>query len=428
MYRKFTADDLFNGHRLLGSGQVLITTPEGRVVDIQPLAGAGEDIQVLKGILTPGFINAHCHLELSHLQGLIPEKTGLVDFVLQLMRGRGSDSERIQSAIAAAEAAMYQAGIVAVGDICNTADTLPQKQLLKLRYHNFIEASGFVPAGAAARFSNMLQLYRQFKTVLPASSLVPHAPYSVCQPLLAMINELGCSVTTFHNQEVPAENEFFQYGTGDLLRLYDELNIDLSFYQPPGTRSLPAFLPGLNRFESLILVHNVSTNNADLASLEGIVNHQSPIVNEGDSFNIQHSTFNIPGSSRHRPTVNHQPSTINRQLISLCLCPNANRYISGLLPDVPMLQQSGLNIVLGTDSLASNHQLSILEEMKTLQRHFPALGVDQLLQWATLNGALALQMDQELGSFEPGKAPGVVLISGMEGERFSDASVVKRLL
>ena len=410
-------------------------------MEVVPLAEAGDDIQTFPGILTPGFINAHCHLELSHLKGLIPEKTGLVDFVLQLMRGRGSDPERIGAAIAAAEDAMYQAGIVSVGDICNTADTLPQKQLLKLRYHNFIEASGFVPAGAAVRFSSMLQLYQQFKKVLPASSLVPHAPYSVCQPLLAMINELGCSVTTFHNQEVPAENEFFQYGTGELLRLYQELKIDLSFYQPPGSRSLPAFLPGLNRFQSLILVHNVCTAGDELALLESIGNcqqqdggwrlavgrnagtesHESGIVNEGQTFNLQPSTFNIPDSSR-------QPPTANRQLISLCLCPNANLYISGVLPDLPLLQQSGLNLVLGTDSLASNHQLSILEEMKTLQHHFQALTAEQLLQWATLNGARALQMDQELGSFEAGKQPGVLLISGIQNGCFTEASGVVRIV
>ena len=408
MYRKFSADYIFNGQHLLDPGNVLITTSEGRVVDVVPLPEAGDGIQVLNGLLCPGFINAHCHLELSHLKGKIPEQTGLVDFILPLMRDRGADRVLIQSAIADAEATMLEAGIVAVGDICNTADTLSRKRAGKLRYHNFLEASGFVPAGAAARFNSMLQLYHQFRELQPATSLVPHAPYSVCQALLEMIDELACPVTTFHNQEVPAENEFFQTGTGELLRLYRELNIDISFFHPPGIRSLAAFLPSLSRFESLILVHNVCTGREELEGLANGVD-QSLIVNDKSSLNFEQSSFNT-------------------SLISLCLCPNANLYISGLLPDIPLLLQSGLNIVLGTDSLASNHQLSVLEEMKTLQRHFPALETARLLQWATINGARALQMDSQLGSFETGKQPGVVLISNIADGCFTPLSDAERVL
>jgi aminodeoxyfutalosine deaminase len=88
----------------------------------------------------------------------------------------------------------------------------------------------------------------------------------------------------------------------------------------------------------------------------------------------------------------------------------------------------GCRIVVGTDSLASNHQLSILEELKTLQRQFPLLPTASLLQWATVNGAQALQLDTVLGSFSTSKQPGVLLIAGMEGGRFSDGARVKRLL
>ncbi len=402
LYTRIRADYLFTGHELLGSDQALVLGPDGRVQAVIPASEAGEELQTFSGLLCPGFINAHCHLELSHLQGIIPEKTGLVDFVLQLMRQRFQDPARIREAISRAEAAMREAGIVAVGDICNTADTLPQKATGQMRYHNFVEASGFVPAGAAARFAAALALYRQFAEQFPASSLVPHAPYSVCQPLLGMINELAHPVITFHNQEVPAENEFFTSGTGDMLRLYRELGIDLSGFQPPGTRSLPAFLPALNRFESLILVHNVCTAQQDLALIEQLGNRE--------------------------PETRHEASASSHPLISLCLCPNANRYISGALPDLPLLMQSGQHLVLGTDSLASNHQLSILEEMKTLQRHFPEIPTATLLTWATLNGARALQADGELGSFEAGKQPGVLLIRNLVAGRFSEDSQVVRLV
>ncbi len=109
-----------------------------------------------------------------------------------------------------------------------------------------------------------------------------------------------------------------------------------------------------------------------------------------------------------------------------CLCPNANLYISGQLPDPELLIKHDCRIVIGTDSLASNHQLSILEELKTLQRLFPRLAAASLLQWATANGAQALQLDKLLGSFSPGKQPGVLLIGGMESRWRKDGSAMER--
>jgi cytosine/adenosine deaminase-related metal-dependent hydrolase len=81
----------------------------------------------------------------------------------------------------------------------------------------------------------------------------------------------------------------------------------------------------------------------------------------------------------------------------LCLCPNANLYISNKLPDMEALIPHSEALVLGTDSLASNHQLSIWEEIKVLKKHFPALKTSQLLQWGTLNGAKALRIDHQMG-------------------------------
>ena len=93
-----------------------------------------------------------------------------------------------------------------------------------------------------------------------------------------------------------------------------------------------------------------------------------------------------------------------------------------------MLVQQDCNIVLGTDSLASNDQLSILEEMKTLQKNFPDIALTEMLQWATINGARALQMDDQLGSFEKGKKPGIVLVEGLDNTALSKISTAKRIL
>jgi cytosine/adenosine deaminase-related metal-dependent hydrolase len=91
------------------------------------------------------------------------------------------------------------------------------------------------------------------------------------------------------------------------------------------------------------------------------------------------------------------------------------------MPDIDLLMKHDCDIVLGTDSLASNHQLSILEEIKTIHQQFPHIGTETMLRWATSNGARALQMGSFLGSFEKGKKPGVVLIN-------KDSLSAKRLI
>ncbi len=376
----------------MGAGNALITDEYGQVIDIVPVAEAGDSIEHFNGILSPGFINAHCHLELSHMKGRIPEKTGLVDFVFKVMAERHFTEAEILTAIEAAEKEMLQNGIVAVGDICNNAFTLAQKSKQQLRYYNFIETSGFPPSAAAARFERSVGVYQQFAALFPQSSLVPHAPYSVSPGLFALINaQAAQKVLSIHNQETEAENEFFQNGGGDFSRLYNALGIDISFFKPSGKSSLQSFLPYLTNQRTLILVHNVCTTKEDVEFLQ-------------------------------RSTINGQRSTF------FCLCPNANQYITGSLPDVDLLMSQQCDIVLGTDSLASNHQLNILEEMKTLQQHFPHITTATLLQWATINGARALQMDNELGSFEKGKRPGIVLIENTAHNNLCGDSVAQRIL
>src|SRR5690606_6759429 len=141
----------------------------------------------------------------------------------------------------------------------------------------------------------------------------------------------------------------------------------------------------------LILVHNTRTQKSDLEALK-----------------------------KNRPMKNTY----------FALCPNSNSYIENQLPPVSLFRNEKLTICLGTDSLASNHQLSILAEMMTLQINFPELKLDELLTWATLNGAKALQIDTNFGSFELGKNPGVNLITGIDFKtmKLTDSSRVKRLV
>ncbi|HEY6900793.1 MAG TPA: amidohydrolase family protein, partial [Puia sp.] len=288
-------------------------------------------------------------------------------FLAAVIKRRGAASGED---MARAEQEMLDNGIVAVGDICNTADSLPVKTGGRLYYHNFIETMGFLESGAPVRFAQGVEVFRAFAEAyslpIEANSIVPHAPYSVSPALFRLVaNFPGNHILTIHNQESEAENEWYLSGTGDFLRLYDQLGLDVSFFRGAGRRSLAGYASHFYRNQTLILVHNVATAAADL-----------PVDTAARLF--------------------------------FCLCPNANLYISGQLPDVRLLMKN--DVVLGTDSLASNHQLSIWEEIRTLRAAFPELELATLLSWATINGARALQLDGMLGSFEKGKQPGVVLI------------------
>ena len=393
LYRKFSADKIFNGYQFLQQ-QVLITDAAGVIVDIIDEKESGDDVEKLNGILCPGFINAHCHLELSHMKGHIPKNTGLVDFVLKVVNERHFAEHDILEAIEDAEDEMLQNGIVAVGDICNNTLTIAQKNKERLQYHNFIEASSFIPAFAKDRFDKSLTILEEYRTTLnkQGSTITPHAPYSVSPQMFAMINAFpNNNLLTIHNQETAAENEFFENGTGDFLRLYQQMGIDISFFKPTGKTSLQTWLPYFTKAQSIILVHNVCTSEEDLE----FIKLQTP--------NSKLQTFP-------------------------CLCPNANLYISNMLPDVKMLMQYTDNIVLGTDSLASNDQLSILAEMKTLQQNCKDLDLETLLKWSTINGARALQLDKRLGSFEKGKQPGIILLEEVDNLNINKNSLAKRIL
>src|SRR5450432_50164 len=185
-YRKFKADYLFDGFKMLSGEQVLVCEKNGTIEAILDEKEAGGDIEILSGILSPGFVNCHCHLELSHLKGLIPEKQGLVDFVFSVVRERFVSEEIIRAAMAAAESEMRTGGIVAVGDICNTGDTLELKSGNRLAYYHFIELAGWLPELAIPRFENGKKLYHLFKEICRDEkhvSLNPHAPYSVSENL-----------------------------------------------------------------------------------------------------------------------------------------------------------------------------------------------------------------------------------------------------
>ena len=374
MYRKLRATRIFNGYQYLPEDSVLLVDENGVIIDIVPTSEAGSDIEFFEGTLSPGFINCHCHLELSHLKGKVEKNTGLIEFLGKIMLERNASEIDILSAISSAEKEMLQNGIVAVGDICNNINTIPQKTKQQLYYHNFIEVAGFPVEIANARFEKILEVYHQFKKQFPNTSIVPHAPYSVSTALLQKIveyeeNNLIC----IHNQETIEETILYQKKSGGFADFYSRFNISMDSFAPKGKSSLQDILPQFKINQPLILVHNVFTEQADVEYAQSFY---------GDLMSN----------------------------LYFCLCPNANLYISNCLPDVEMLFNNNCNFVIGTDSLASNDQLCIYNEINLLKKYFPFIPMQQLLQWATINGAQALQVDDKFGSFEKGKTPGVLLL------------------
>ncbi len=349
---------------------------------------ANKSVLRLKGVLVPGFVNAHCHLELSHMAGLIPKYEGLVSFIKQVVQHRKQGIESQMEAMHEADERMRNNGIVAVGDISNTALSKEIKFSSLLYYHTFAEVLGFDPARADMVFEAGVGLYEQFKP-LPVS-LAPHAPYSVSQRLHALIGSFAGNKgrpVTIHHQETEDENRFFMNKSGGFVSFYQSIKADIDFFEAPGTPSTPTFLPFYDGDVNLLLVHNSYSTASDIEYLKGA-----------------------------------------GKRINICFCPNANLYIENRLPDVNLFLDQGFNLTLGTDSLASNDELSILSEMKTLCSAFPFLQLPEVLKWATLNGARFLGIEQRYGSLETGKSPGLNLLTNMEGLALTSNTEVKRIV
>jgi aminodeoxyfutalosine deaminase len=335
-----------------------------------------DKIEYFEGALTPGFINAHCHLELSYLKDKISTKTGLDAFIKQVELNKSNDSELIENAAYLADAHMHENGIVAVGDICNTAHTIPVKKESKIYYHNFIETYAFDPNKAKHAFDKTSLIQQQFSKHELKASISPHAPYSVSYPLMDLINEdlmhsKNKSILTIHNQESEAENDFFQYKTGPLIERLKHFGVATDHFQATGKNSLPSVISHFNAKHQFILVHNTVSQASDIQWMEDYAEN-----------------------------------------VYWCFCPKANLYIENKLPAFELFDQAKSPLVIGTDSLASNNALNILEEIRTIQLHYGNFELKILIEAACINGAKALNIEEKFGSIEQGKQPGINEISG----------------
>ncbi|HMO40352.1 MAG TPA: amidohydrolase family protein [Saprospiraceae bacterium] len=390
--KKFSADIVFPVSAAPVREGVVITDDQGKIIQIDrrdqhDLA----TVDVRRGVIVPGFVNTHCHLELSHMKGKADTGTGLLPFLKTVVNFRDIPMEEILDAIERADREMYEAGIVAVGDISNKPDTAAQKNRSKIRYYTFVEMFDFLQDSWTEKSFNDYQAVYESQSTAQGNrkSVVPHAPYTVTEGLFRRIRALNDDEATvsIHNQETPHEDAFFLNKTGDFLEFYKTFGFPIEHFQPTGSTSIHYALAHLNPRNRNLFVHNTMTTPPDIQAAQA-------------------------WSDR----------------VYWATCANANLYIENRLPLYQHFIDNKARMTIGTDSLTSNWQLSVLEEIKTIARYQSYVPFETLLRWATLNGAEALGFEADFGSIEVGKTPGLNLLNLDTGLQLKADTQVQRLI
>ncbi len=369
---------------------------ENVVVEIGQLDGECADTEFYSGILCPGFVNAHCHVELSHLAGAFEQATGMSGFINQINALRNTvDKEGRIKALELQMDKMYKEGVSAMADISNCSESFACKAKSPMYTRTYLELFGSEPKDAQDVIEGGKELAKVAQEYGIDAALTPHSCYTMSPQLLAMAAQEGLKsgFLSYHSQESDQEEELIISGTGALAENYKGRGLST----PPvtGKPALLYFIDRLLTFAQspvqgkILLVHNVAINQE---SIDYAKEHLA------DPY--------------------------------FAICPLSNIFIHRALPPLDMMRENGLKICLGTDSLSSNTILSIAKEIVCLHENFPHISLEEILVWASLNGARMLGKEDELGSFEVGKKPGAVLIENIDWENFklTDKSVTRRLI
>ncbi|MEM9985157.1 MAG: amidohydrolase family protein [Bacteroidota bacterium] len=349
--------------------QGLVLSKRGEVLGWEKHA-KGSEAKRVPGILVPGWVNAHCHLELSAFGGKVLEQVGMTGFIRSLFTLRRNIGEWAQQeAVTQAMQRMHEQGTAAVGDISNGLISLAAKQATPLATHTFVEILGLDPAEATTRLEAGKKVQAGFNGL--RTSLTPHAPYSTSTQLFQAIYQENQGPISIHLAESQEEWQLFTQANGAFRDFYRELGI---YFQPFDTQDpLDHALKNLPKEVKALLVHLTEVSPERFAHLR--------------------ETF---------------------PLAWFCLCPRSNWYLHRRLPPIaelsPELRQ---RICLGTDSAASNYSLDLWEEVVFLLNRFPSLSLHEVLRWATTQGAEALGFEDHLGQFMVGKRPGILCLEGL---------------
>ena len=395
--KKFAADYAFTLEGSLKPMErpLIVTDESGKILSVSQYSKEDlSDADYHQGILIPGMVNAHCHIELSHLKGAFRQATGMSGFINQINALRESVDEKGRyEAMEAEFGNFFRQGIVAVSDISNCNESYPLKKEYrdKIYFRTFVELFGTEKEEAEGILEGGQRIADQATAMGLDASVTPHSCYTMSPKLLEITAKRGLEsgIISYHSQESQEEEDMIMKGSGALADNYRERGLST----PPvtGATALEYFIDRIAEKEKvkgrINLVHNVVISQRSIdRAIEAL---------ENPFFTI---------------------------------CPLSNIFIHRQLPPIDLMRKNGLKICLGTDSLSSNLILDMVREMECLQENFPGLELGEILVWACSNGAELLGKQDSLGSIEKGKTPGIVLLENAEGFRLNENSKSTRLI
>jgi aminodeoxyfutalosine deaminase len=378
--KRIAANYIFPIHEAPIKNGYVELTDDGTVTSFGEMTCETPDTIFYNGILCPGFVNAHCHVELSHLAEKFKEGTGMSGFIDQInsLRDSAPQDQRI-NAMEVQYRKMYEEGVSAVADISNCAESFQMKSQSPIYSRTFLEVFGTETQDAPQVMNEVEKLHQMANQMHLDAAPTPHSPYTMSPELLRLASKAALreGYLSYHNQESMEEENMIKNGTGALADNYHARGLST----PPitGRPALLYFLDILQKIhkapfkEHILLIHNTVTNEESIDRALEILSN-----------------------------------------VSWVTCPLSNIFIHKTLAPLHLFRRKGLSIAVGTDSLSSNHILSMIDEIKCIISHFPDIPLDEILGWSCLNGAKALGKEDIYGSFAIGHRPGVVLIDNID--------------
>ena len=366
---------------------------DGTVIRTGVCADPASEPVFYEGAIAPGFVNAHCHVELSYMKGMFRKGTGMAGFIDQIneLRDTKSMEEKVRDLTVAMDS-LWEQGVVAMADISNCADSFAVKARHPMYTRTFLEVFGTEPEDCGAVMDGVRKLKEVADGFGINAAPTPHACYTMSPELVTAVSVEGLrsGFLSFHSEETEEEEEMLKYGSGKMW----ENRVKAGMSVPPvtGKSSLLYFIDRLLAGHSapfdehILLVHECCMDQEGVDAVKAVMNH--PFV---------------------------------------AVCPLSNLFIHNALPPIDLMRRNGLKVCVGTDSLSSNDDLNLVDELYCLQRNFPEVPLGELLTWASRNGAEFLARP-EFGTLEPGKRPGLVLIDNLDADgRLTAASKSRRL-
>lgn len=359
------------------NGFVEYDDQDGRIISVGTCA---EGEEVMPGALVPGFVNAHCHVELSHLHKKFVKGTGMAGFIDQINALRDwAGREAKQKLVQEWMDKMWEDGVSAMADISNDDSSFDVKKSHRMYTRTFLEVFGSEPEMCEGVMAEVTALNAVAKEAGIDAAPTPHSCYTMSPQLLSASAAAGLEegFLSYHSQESQEEEDLLISGSGAMYE--NRKRSGMSTPPVTGESSLKYFIERLADAkdapydQQILLVHNVCLQQGDIDAAKKVMKN-----------------------------------------VYFAVCPLSNIFIHNALPPIELMRKNGLAIALGTDSLSSNDDLDMVKEMYCLHESFPQVPMQEILEWASLNGARFLKKDDVLGSIAPGKKPGLILVSDID--------------